>query len=157
MKSSVPYVLPEARERVIELVGKGHYIPAIKLVREVSGAGLKEAKEYVDALRGESFAKAVPSDVQAKARALIAEGKWKEAVKLVRKDIGLDRRAAKDYVDAVREGRLPMMPQGGPPGMLSERVRAFKHAGDFESAVALVCAETGMGRDEAHRFVDALH
>jgi hypothetical protein len=40
--------------------------------------------------------------------------------------------------------------------MLSDRVRAFKHAGDYESAVAIVCAETGMGRDEAARFVEAL-
>ncbi|WP_433462131.1 ribosomal protein L7/L12 [Spirillospora sp. CA-128828] len=152
MKSSVPYVLPEARERVIELVSRGQYLPAIKLVREATGAGLKEAKEYVDGLKGEAFGRVVPPEVQAKARALIADGRWKDAAKLVRRDTGLGLRASKDYVDAVREGRMP--PQPG--AVLSDRVRAFKAAGDHESAIALVRAETGMQWDEAQRFVDAL-
>ena len=57
--------------------------------------------------------------------------------------------------NAVRHGLVhPTALDGG--GMLSDRVRAFKHAGDYESAVAMVCAETGMGRDEAARFVEAL-
>lgn len=162
MKSSAHHLPPESRETVIAMVAKGQYIPAIKLVREITGMGLKPAKDYVDGLKGEAFARMVPVDVQAKARALIADGRPKDAVRLVREDIGLGSRAAKDFVDAIRMGRVPTMPlqPGGsavPTGaMLSDRVRAFKHAGDHESAIALVCAETGMSRDEAHRFVDAL-
>ncbi|MFG2085175.1 MULTISPECIES: ribosomal protein L7/L12 [unclassified Spirillospora] len=155
MKSSVPHVHPEARERVIELVRRGKYIPAIKFVREATGAGLKEAKEYVDGLRAEAFDRMVPPEIQARARALIIGGRKKDAAKLVRKYIGLDARAAKDYVRALQMGH-PSTPPAAPHGVLSDRVRAFKHAGDYESAVALVCAETGMGRDEAQRFVDAL-
>jgi ribosomal protein L7/L12 len=149
------YILPEARERVAELVAKEQYIPAIKLVREVTGLGLKEAKEYVDGLKGEVFARRVPPEVQGRVRALLAEGKVKPAAALVRVETGLGKRGAKDYVDAVRQGLVPAPARDG-SGMLSDRVRAFKHAGDYESAVAIVCAETGMGRDEAARFVEAL-
>lgn len=158
MKPSVPYLLPEAREKVLDLVGQGRLIPAIKLVRQVTGAGLKEAKEYVDALKGEAFARTVPPEVRERARALIVEGRWKEATKLVRAETDLGLRGAKDYIDAVREGRVREIPApGGVRALLSDRVRAFKDAGDDESALALVCAETGMSRDEARRFVDALH
>ncbi|WP_207943121.1 ribosomal protein L7/L12 [Actinomadura sp. KC345] len=156
MTSFVPYVPSETRDRVIVLVERGRHIPAIKLVREATGAGLKEAKEYVDVLKGVVFARAVPPDVQAKVHALLAERRPKEAARLVRKGTGLDSKAAKDYVKALREGRLPTVSQGGPSGVPSDRVREFKHAGDLESAVALACAETGMGRDEALRFVHAL-
>lgn len=152
MKQSVPHMLPEARERVVELVAQGQYIKAIKRVREVTGLGLQEAKDYVDGLKGEAYARAVTPDVQSKARGLIAEGRVKDAVKVVRKETPLDRMGAKDYVDALRKGRLPT----DSPGTLSDRVRAFKEAGDYESAIALVRAETGMGRDEARRFVDVL-
>ncbi|WP_165978449.1 hypothetical protein [Actinomadura darangshiensis] len=155
MKSSVPYVLPETRERVIELLSRGQNIPAIKLVREASGAGLKEAKEYADGLKGEALGRVVAPEVQAKARALVAEGRWKDAAKLVRKHSGLKLKSAKDYVDAVREGRVPAQP-GEVRGALADRVRAFKASGDHESAIALVCAETGMQWDEAQHFVAAL-
>ncbi|WP_210748623.1 ribosomal protein L7/L12 [Actinomadura latina] len=156
-KSSAPvrYMLPEAHERVVELVAEQKFIHAIRLVREVTGTGLVEAKEYVDELKGPVFARLVPPEVQAKARAMLAEGKVRPAVKMVRAETGLGLKAAKDYVDAVLEGRVPTLPPAG-TGVLSDRVRAFKLAGDFESAVALVCAETGMRRDEAARFVEAL-
>ncbi|GAA4225252.1 hypothetical protein GCM10022254_06780 [Actinomadura meridiana] len=179
MKSPAPPMSPEAYEMIIVLIGKGQDIQAIKTVREITGLGLKKAKDLVDGMKGEAFARAVPIDVQAKARALIAEGRPKDAVRLVREDIGLGSRAAKDFVDALMMGRVPTMPlpdrapgtpMGPAPGhaglapasavptgaTLSDRVRAFKYAGDHESAVALVCAETGMNRDEAHRFVDAV-
>ncbi|WP_149256986.1 ribosomal protein L7/L12 [Actinomadura sp. K4S16] len=155
MKQPVPYVIPEAREKAIALVAGGDMIPAIKLIRQVTGLGLKEAKDYVDGLKGEAYARSVPVDVQAKARALIAEGRGKDAVKLVKRETSLGTRGAKEYVDAVRAGWVPAEPPEERP-VLSDRVRAFKAAGDYESAIALVCAETGMQREEAHRFIEAL-
>ncbi|WP_205718582.1 ribosomal protein L7/L12 [Actinomadura sp. WMMA1423] len=152
---SVPYVIPEARERAIALVADGDMIPAIKLIRQATGLGLKEAKEYVDGLKGEAYARTVPFDVQAKARALLAEGRGKDAAKLVHRETSLGMRAAKDYVTAVQEGWVPAEPHTERP-LLSDRVRAFKAAGDHESAIAVVCAETGMHRGEAQRFVEAL-
>ncbi|SNT01057.1 Ribosomal protein L7/L12 C-terminal domain-containing protein [Actinomadura meyerae] len=153
---SAQYLLPEAYERVVRLVAEEKYIPAIKLVREATGLGLKEAKEYVDGLKGQVFAQQVPPEVQAKARAMIGEGRTKPAVKMVRAETGLGLRAAKDFIDALREGRVHAPADTGPGGLLSDRVRAFLAAGDHASAVALVCAETGMRPDEAERFVAAL-
>ncbi|GGT88680.1 hypothetical protein [Actinomadura citrea] len=155
MKPSVPYVMPEARAQAVALVAEGDVIPAVRLIRQATGLGLKEAKDYVDGLKGEAYARTVPGDVQAKARAMIAQGRWKDAAKFVRQETSLGLRAAKDYVDAVRAGWIPAEPPTDRP-MLSERVRAFKTAGDYESALALVCAETGMEREEARRFIDAL-
>ncbi|GAA4363501.1 hypothetical protein GCM10023088_06430 [Actinomadura verrucosospora] len=156
MKPFVLYVMPEARARAVALVAEGDMIPAVRLIRQATGLGLKEAKDYVDGLKGEAYARTVPADVQAKARAMIAEGRWKDAAKFVRQETSLGLRAAKDYVDAVRAGLIPVEPPVDRP-MLSDRVRAFKTAGDLGSAIALVCAETGMRRDEALRFIEALH
>ncbi|MFB4311215.1 ribosomal protein L7/L12 [Actinomadura sp. GTD37] len=152
--ASVRHIRPEDRERVVEMVAEERYIPAVKLVREVTGLGLKEAKEYVDALKGEALAARVPPEVRERALGLIAAGGTRPAAKMVRAEAGLGSRAAKDYVDALRDGRVARPVAGG--GTLSDRVRAFKDAGDHASALALVCAETGMSREEAARFVDAL-
>ncbi|MFG2014718.1 ribosomal protein L7/L12 [Actinomadura geliboluensis] len=152
---SARYLLPEAYERVVGLIAEEKYIPAIKLVRQATGLGLKEAKEYVDGLKGQVFARQVPPQVQAKARAMIAEGRAKPAVKMVRAETGLGSQAAKDFVQALRDG-LVVAPVADPGGTLSDRVRAFQAAGDYASAVALVCAETGMRPEEAERFVAAL-
>jgi hypothetical protein len=97
----------------------------------------------------------------AEAQAFIDHGKYLDAIKVIRKDSGMPLKDAKDYVDAMRAGRIPppsvVMPPSGAGGRpLSERVRAFLDAGDHDSAVALVQAETGMSREEAVRFVDVL-
>ena len=50
---AAPIELDDARlATVLRLLDDGRKIEAIKLVREASGAGLKEAKAYVDALEG---------------------------------------------------------------------------------------------------------
>lgn len=96
------------------LLGQGKKLEAIKRVRELSGLGLKEAKEYVDALEaGQSPLEparvaaappavvADPAAVEAEARALLADGRAIEAIKLVRQRTGLGLKEAKDYVDAL--------------------------------------------------------
>jgi hypothetical protein len=40
----------DVNSQVVELVKAGQKIPAIKLYREQTGAGLKEAKDYVESL-----------------------------------------------------------------------------------------------------------
>jgi hypothetical protein len=50
---AAPVELDDARlATVLRLLDDGRKIEAIKLVREASGAGLREAKDYVDALEG---------------------------------------------------------------------------------------------------------
>ncbi|MFI0447205.1 ribosomal protein L7/L12 [Actinomadura sp. 6N118] len=102
----------------------------------------------------------VPATTYAAVLRLLHDRKVIHAVKRVREDTGLGLKEAKDYVDGVRDGHIQAPgPAGpaGPAGMpLSDRVRAFKAAEDFESAIAVVRAETGMTRAEATRFIDAL-
>lgn len=51
MTSDTPITLdPEALEQVMQLLRSGNKIEAIKLVREKSGSGLKEAKDFVESL-----------------------------------------------------------------------------------------------------------
>lgn len=46
----------EISDQVIEAVGAGHKIEAIKILREEAGLGLKEAKDVVDSLAREKRA-----------------------------------------------------------------------------------------------------
>jgi len=88
-------------------------IEAIKRVRERTGMGLKEAKDYVDALeRGESPASGAQADstsfesgdLDDEVRALLSAGRKIEAIKRVRERTGLGLKEAKDYVERF-EGR----------------------------------------------------
>lgn len=106
----------------------------------------------------------LPGPALTQVRMLLSRGQKIQAIKVVREETGMGLKDAKDYVEAMAAGRIPLQAppaavrSGGEPGgtLLSERVRAFKAAGDPVSAVALVCAETGMSQGEAERFVDAL-
>ena len=49
--SPLPGLTAEMRAEVERMVRVGQVIPAIKLVREATGLGLKEAKEIVDRMR----------------------------------------------------------------------------------------------------------
>ncbi|WP_161602627.1 50S ribosomal protein L7/L12 [Thermomonospora catenispora] len=89
------------------------------------------------------------------AKRLIDKGEPIRAVKVVRQHTGMSLREAKEYVDAVKDGRVPRPPAPA-DGPLSDRVRALRDSGDRDSALALVQAETGMTREEAVRFLDAL-
>ncbi|KAB2346011.1 ribosomal protein L7/L12 [Actinomadura rudentiformis] len=99
----------------------------------------------------------VPATTHTAVLRLLHDRKVIHAIKRVREDTGLGLKEAKDYVEGVRDGRIQGPGPAAPAGMtLSDRVRAFKAAEDFESAIAAVRAETGMTRSEAMRFIDAL-
>jgi Ribosomal protein L7/L12 C-terminal domain len=92
-------------------------------------------------------------------RALTADGKLIQAVKVVRELTGMGLKDAKDTAEAIRDGRyLVAGAAGAAPGVadLADRVRALKAEGQWHAASALVCAETGMAKSEADRFVAAL-
>ncbi|GAA2111236.1 ribosomal protein L7/L12 [Actinomadura alba] len=151
---------------VRDLIARRRKIEAIKLVRESTRLGLKDAKDLVDAMEAGHpvggltggpvptglFGPAgmVPAPTRERAEELVAKGRLIEAIKLVRQETGFGLREAKDYCEALRDGRLP------PAGPLSERARALAEAGDRAGAVALVRGETGMAEREAEKFLDAL-
>ncbi|GLZ13116.1 hypothetical protein Acsp04_33510 [Actinomadura sp. NBRC 104425] len=109
----------------------------------------------VPASRPAPPAVAVPAATRDRALELIGQGRVIQAIKEVRMDTGLGLKEAKDFVDALKDGRVPPRPVIG-DATLSDRVRRYKADADVEAAIALVCAETGMTRDEAERFVAAL-
>lgn len=59
-----PAITPEQKNEIIELMVGGGKIAAIKKYREITGMGLKEAKEAVEAL-GASLAEENPSQYAA--------------------------------------------------------------------------------------------
>jgi ribosomal protein L7/L12 len=97
----------ELDTEVQQLLQQGQKIQAIKLVRERSNVGLKEAKAYVDGLeRGEAPPSArpvtlddVPPGLVEEAGTLLARAQKIEAIKLVREHTGMGLKAAKDWVD----------------------------------------------------------
>jgi ribosomal protein L7/L12 len=97
---------------VAELLARGNKIEAIKLVRQHTGLGLKEAKDYVERLPGAPRLAELPTvvapaspapagSIDDEARAILARGNKIEAIKLVREHTGLGLKEAKDYVDAL--------------------------------------------------------
>jgi ribosomal protein L7/L12 len=157
---------PDVEMSVRDLIARHRKIEAIKLVRESTRLGLKDAKDLVDAMEtGHPVgartggpvptgllgpAGMVPASTRGRAEELLAKGRLIEAIKLVRQETRFGLKEAKDYCEALRDGRLP------PAGPLSERARALAEAGDRAGAVALVRGETGMSEHEAEKFLDAL-
>lgn len=99
----------DQQAQIEALLARDQKIEAIKLVREHTKLGLKEAKDYVDALeRGEVVAtlpSAPPappqlstSELDTQVRSLARTNKI-EAIKLVRQHTGLGLKEAKDYVE----------------------------------------------------------
>lgn len=104
---------PLLEAEIVQLLDSGQKIFAIKRVREVKHWGLKEAKDYVEALeRHESpptpapriTAELTPS-LRQEVRRLLAADHKASAVKLVRDHTHWGLREAKQYVDALREGK----------------------------------------------------
>ena len=97
---------PDHLARVRELAAAGRKIEAIKVQRQHTGMGLKEAKQFVEALETTGEPPAVPRAelslaAMAQVRELVAAGKTIQAVKLVREDTGWGLKQAKDFVDSL--------------------------------------------------------
>ena len=101
----------ERRDEIVRLVEQGQKIEAIKLMREVGGVDLAEAKKLVDLIErlgGMPPDSATPvewpgltGDALAQVRAALAAGNKIEAIKLYREHTGLGLKEAKDAVDAM--------------------------------------------------------
>jgi ribosomal protein L7/L12 len=115
-ETRLPTSLPQAQldaaadAEVCTLLAGGNKIAAIKRVRKLTGMGLKEAKDYVEALPAGDTASAFvdaprdrPGDPTAdpEVRALLAGGNKIAAIKRVRELTGMGLKEAKDYVEAL--------------------------------------------------------
>ena len=92
------------------LLAQGNKIAAIKQLRELTGLGLKEAKDYVDAIPAPGAPPPFPSAgisqppgeaSLAEVHALAVQGQKIQAIKLYRELTGVGLKEAKDYVDSL--------------------------------------------------------
>ena len=108
---------------VLEAIGRGETIEAIKLLREHTGLGLTEAKYLVDQYRLGSFQSltpdAVDTDMPADVRAALARGQKIEAIKLLRGHTGLGLKEAKDWIEARPVARDSTAAPAGAPASAS--------------------------------------
>lgn len=100
--------------RIAELIREGKKLEAIKLLRESTGIGLKEAHEEIERImRGEPASARSESDaamgtegLPAEVEDLVRRGRKIEAIKLLREQRDLGLREARDQVEAyARSGR----------------------------------------------------
>ena len=102
---------PEVVERLRALLAEEKKIQAVRVLRQQTGIGLVEAKDYVDRLPlsgpvppwnpGPAGPQPSPETVR-RARALIAAGKYVQAVKAIRDDTGWGLKEAKAAADRLR-------------------------------------------------------
>ena len=85
-------------ERIRELLGAGQKIDAINFYREQTGAGFKEAKEFVEAI---SVQAAVSQPLQDRIAGLLFVGRKIEAIKIYRTQTGAGLKEAKEAVEAI--------------------------------------------------------
>lgn len=96
----------DTRNRIAQFVQNNQKIEAIKLYREVTRVGLKEAKDAVEAFEKSGVfppvakPETVPVDLET-VRALVREGKTIDAIKLYRQLTGVGLKEAKDAIDAM--------------------------------------------------------
>lgn len=94
-----PAPLPEAALVALE---QGNMIEAIKITREQTGLGLKEAKDAVDAHAGKQPARVTAQtagDVPTAAVVALGQGDLIGAIKLTRTALGLGLKDAKETVE----------------------------------------------------------
>jgi ribosomal protein L7/L12 len=100
---------------IVLLLQGSKKIEAIKVYRERTGVGLKEAKDAVEALeRGESLPTREPLDstMEAEIVRLLEARKKIEAIKVYRERTGVGLKEAKDAVEAVAAQRSIVAPSG---------------------------------------------
>lgn len=167
---AVPNPDVDIQQIALRFLSKGQKLEAIKRVREVTGWGLREAKDYVEAVEGGSVpprsswptsAGIVPEGLRDEVLTLLSDKRKIEAVKLVRAHTYWGLKEAKDYVDAIQAGSVPQAPfRIAPADSLPEDVRSMAldlvGNGRKIEAIKLVREATRWGLKEAKDYVEAM-
>ena len=95
-------------DSVLGALQRGNSIEAIKLLRESTGLGLKEAKDRIDEhLSGRTTPLATPvspSSLPPTVHTALHQGNKIEAIRLLRQATGLGLKEAKDTIDSFQSG-----------------------------------------------------
>jgi len=157
--------IPDTERAAIRaLIDGGNTIAAIKRVRELTGLGLKEAKDYVESWQRAGAAPALPSAIATRpatsldeVRRLAFQGQKIQAIKVYRELTGAGLKEAKDYVDALESGGQPAAISSAPPADAGlAEVHALARQGQKIQAIKVYRELTGAGLKEAKDYVDAL-
>ena len=101
-------------ERLKKLIDQWRIIEAVKLVRETKNVGLKEARDYINNfMRGEESEGIVfessedeeltPDELDAEVYELLMKKQKIDAVKLVKENLNIGLKEAKDYVEEIEK------------------------------------------------------
>ncbi len=113
----MPGLTPDQVQRIHELLHDKQLIQAVKVYHDATGVSLAEAREAVEEMARNEYAKP-PSGVQSfddpvlesKIRSLLSKGKKIEAVKIYREEYRTSLKVAKDVVDQI-EASMPREPR----------------------------------------------
>ncbi|GIH26744.1 hypothetical protein Aph01nite_50540 [Acrocarpospora phusangensis] len=102
----LPPVPEHVQERIRELFAEGRKVEAIKVLRQETGLGLKEAKTTAEAIAAGRFIPTPPdrpgtNDLAARVLELKAAGRTEQAIYLVRGETGMTHEQAEAFVNAI--------------------------------------------------------
>ncbi len=163
-------VVPDDLAQVRSLIERGNKIGAIKQYRELTGLGLKEAKDAVEAIERGQAPPAVASPraqppaparlVLPHSRELLKANRKIEAIKLYRGATGLGLKEAKDAVEAIGRGQTPPVvaraTPAAPTGVDLAKVQDELRASRKIEAIKLYRGATGLGLKESKDAVEAI-
>lgn len=92
---------PALDNDVRHLILANRKLEAIKLVREHTGWGLQQSKDYVEQRQERRSPSGLDPQIVAAANQLMAENQKIAAIKLIRTHTGWSLKAAKDYVEGL--------------------------------------------------------
>ena len=131
---------------------------AIKLFRERTGVGIKQAKEAVEAIgRGEPFS--IPDSVEETFEhqlvGLLDQGQMIVAIKLYRERTGAGLKEAKDAVEAIQRGERPQNPEDGENRFHEILVSLLKQGRKID-AIKVYREVTGSGLKESKDVIESI-
>lgn len=148
-------------EQIQENLAEDRKINAIKRYRELTGQGLKEAKDAIEYLMAnpdvviEKKKRASYDKPDAGVRDLIKEGRINEAIEVYQKFAGVDEYTARDAVAEIeyeiRQGKDPEVADD-----TDDRIRNLVLEGKKIEAIKLYREMTGLGLKEAKDAVDGM-
>ncbi len=133
------------------LIDQNQKIEAIKLVRRATGWGLKESKDYVDALARAALPALSPTDeaaLEQKVKALVQQNRYAESVKHVRDRTGWSLGDCKAYVDTLIKGDTINWV------FVASRASDLLDQGMKDEAVEWLVAQGKLDAQEAQDYVD---
>ncbi len=158
-----PFAFPgkpdeDSESELTRLLQAGRKLEAIKRFRELTGAGLKEAKDAVEAiLQGRPFPLPGKPDqgFERELTELLQAGRKLEAIKRFRELTGAGLKEAKDAVEAIEQGR-PSALLGQPDEGFERELTGMLQAGRKIDAIKRFREQTGAGLKEAKEAVERL-